>query len=1046
MSASSCNWCQSSNVPLWLCLYRGCLKIGCGEDAANHANIHNSHLSSHCIFINLSSLKVWCYMCEMEVTKWVLCKLDMSPSLQAHYGGQISPLGIAVARPVTPNDSSSGDDEENRYLQEEDQKPKGLVGLRNLGLTCYMNAAIQALSNSVPLCQFFKDCPSFLNCERKQQGIVRPFHKLLFEMWHQKRPAFVAPSLLYHSFRNLYPMFRLYTQQDSQEFLRYFMDQLHEELRKPCFPLADNDWDDEDKDDDDDNEFSSMENLSDRNEEMEEISHSDNEDYETCDSGLSEKTCDSENSNSSSNTIHHKAKRKKKHHKFSFDNKWIHYGVGSADHDPSEFSDAMSDTLLLESKANKRHIENPSSNSSTLKPGYSTTTSGLGSSKPSMSSISSCMGKPPGLHHINKPRLSNASKLSTKSIQRKKKQVRYRSIISDSFDGVLVSSVQCLTCNTTSSRKETFQDLSLPIPSSDQLNLLHQHTPQQQKPHGTISTTQNSSFNIYLSKNTCDVTSEGWMWLWIWSIWGWVRSWLWGPSVSLFNCLAAFFSADELKGDNMYSCEKCGKLRNGVKYSKVIELPEILIIHLKRFRHEYMYSSKISQYVAFPVQGLDLSPFLHKDCTSEVRSYDLYAVICHHGAVGSGHYTAYAQNASNNRWYEFDDQCVTEVNLETVANCEAYVLFYKKVSPEMTSRRQRTVELLQVSSHEPSLMQFFVSKQWINKFNTFSEPGPIDNSDFLCPHGGVQPSKASYVGDLVMVFNQGVWEYLHQVFGGGPACTSLYECITCREEQEALLHRQKLEHETFIQLHGLFREEEHPSIVYAISMRWFRTWETFVLGKQQLSEPPGPIDNTVICINRQGQLLLKPGSDYAPISKEMWNFFHDIYGGGPELFVRYGVPQSPVPQHHGRQDETYEPQVHVTEERESNERKKTEMLMSLRSKSLSSDDLPFSVSLSQRSQREFSRQRTLSASEVNPTFPDYSGSTSSEDDVPNESSKKNVIKWEEVDDKDDLPIEREVAYITRDRTTTTSHLYAGQEAHQVISRPHTRSYARSFNY
>lgn len=28
-------------------------------------------------------------------------------------------------------------------------------------------------------------------------------------------------------------MFRGYTQQDSQEFLRYFMDQLHEELREP---------------------------------------------------------------------------------------------------------------------------------------------------------------------------------------------------------------------------------------------------------------------------------------------------------------------------------------------------------------------------------------------------------------------------------------------------------------------------------------------------------------------------------------------------------------------------------------------------------------------------------------------------------------------------------------------------------------------------------------------------------------------------------------------------------------------------------------------
>ena len=32
-------------------------------------------------------------------------------------------------------------------------------------------------------------------------------------------------------------MFRPYTQQDSQEFLRYFMDQLHEELRQPHHPL-----------------------------------------------------------------------------------------------------------------------------------------------------------------------------------------------------------------------------------------------------------------------------------------------------------------------------------------------------------------------------------------------------------------------------------------------------------------------------------------------------------------------------------------------------------------------------------------------------------------------------------------------------------------------------------------------------------------------------------------------------------------------------------------------------------------------------------------
>jgi ubiquitin C-terminal hydrolase len=104
---------------------------------------------------------------------------------------------------------------------------------------------------------------------------------------------------------------------------------------------------------------------------------------------------------------------------------------------------------------------------------------------------------------------------------------------------------------------------------------------------------------MQLTKN--NVTGiYSWIWEWI----DWVMAWVLGPSVSLQDCLSAFFSADELKGDNMYSCDKCCKLRNGVKYSKVLELPEILSIHLKRFRHELMYSSKISSHVSFPLEGM----------------------------------------------------------------------------------------------------------------------------------------------------------------------------------------------------------------------------------------------------------------------------------------------------------------------------------------------------------------------------------------------------------------------------------------------------------
>lgn len=52
----------------------------------------------------------------------------------------------------------------------------------------------------------------------------------------------------------------------------------------------------------------------------------------------------------------------------------------------------------------------------------------------------------------------------------------HRSIISDVFDGKLLSSVQCLTCDRVSTREETFQDLSLPIPGKDHLSVLQQQS------------------------------------------------------------------------------------------------------------------------------------------------------------------------------------------------------------------------------------------------------------------------------------------------------------------------------------------------------------------------------------------------------------------------------------------------------------------------------------------------------------------------------------------------------------------------------------------
>ncbi len=122
--------------------------------------------------------------------------------------------------------------------------------------------------------------------------------------------------------------------------------------------------------------------------------------------------------------------------------------------------------------------------------------------------------------------------------------------------------------------------------------------------------------------------------------------------------------------------------------------------------------------------------------------------------------------------------------------------------------------------------------------------GPIDNSDFLCRHGGVLPTRSKNVFDLCVAFPQNAWDLLHSTFGGGPACTRLYECSHCRDELDRLNRQKEFELEEFKQLHAEFQESETPTLVMnCLSSSWFKQWENFVLGRQR--DPPGPIDNKV---------------------------------------------------------------------------------------------------------------------------------------------------------------------------------------------------------
>lgn len=867
----SCESCGFGGPNLWLCLQSDCLYVGCGESKTDHSSFHAQD-TRHQLTLNLTTQRIWCYGCECEVH----VESNHPPFV-------LRPTHVSSGAATIESDrdrhvKSQLYDDSDSDLDDRSERPRGLAGLCNIGNTCYMNGAIQALSNCPPLTRFFIDCPGYILAEKK---LARSYMKLMHEMWHKRRPNYVVPSGVANAVRQVHPMFRGYLQHDSQEFLRCVMDHLHEELKQPQW--AGSDAQASGESDSSDEEVSS---LAAALLPSSEPTHFSDTDYETCDSGLS-----SEHSSvalggpgNGDGVIGMAVTENCNEQDLESINPPLPDDQEPENRDEEKVSvKSRKDTANLASQ--QLHVHDappvvsvqscPELSISSLEMDAAELEAAVAKRGKTLKKISTS-----SLKDLSETSDSRSIKVKSSPMtvatrpENKRAQVVYSSIISDTFDGEILSSVQCMTCHRISCTNETFQDLSLPIPNKDHLAIIR----------SSPSLAAGCPVPLSLQKAACaDLQTKpiGWF-AWMYGLFRQLPSWLWGPVIRLQDCLAAFFSADDLKGENMYSCEKCKKLRNGVKYSKVLKLPEVLCIHLKRFRHEYMYSSKIGSFVAFPMEGLDMRNYLHKDCKDQVTVYNLVAVICHHGTAGGGHYTTYALNHRNQTWYEFDDQTVTEVDIQQVENCEAYVLFYRKMDEDMIPLRQKANQITEMD--DAGFVRFYISRQWVNKFNTFAEPGPINNYDFLCRHGDVQPKKWPNVSELAMEVPQVLWEFLHERFGGGPAANHLSQCQPCLQEFERLRRRQQYEMETFLQLHEEFQSNGTCAAIYALNMAWFREWENFVRAKTD--NPPGPIDNSKISVVKSGIPVLLMNSDHGQMSEDIWNFFHGVYGGGPELLLK----------------------------------------------------------------------------------------------------------------------------------------------------------------
>lgn len=109
-------------------------------------------------------------------------------------------------------------------------------GLKNLGNTCYMNSTMQCLSATVPFSRFFTDgrykhAINYMNPLGTKGKLTEAFASILHEMWHQETPI-ITPFTFRRQICAYAQQFSGSEQHDSQEFLNFLLDGLHEDLNR----------------------------------------------------------------------------------------------------------------------------------------------------------------------------------------------------------------------------------------------------------------------------------------------------------------------------------------------------------------------------------------------------------------------------------------------------------------------------------------------------------------------------------------------------------------------------------------------------------------------------------------------------------------------------------------------------------------------------------------------------------------------------------------------------------------------------------------------
>lgn len=203
-------------------------------------------------------------------------------------------------------------------------------------------------------------------------------------------------------------------------------------------------------------------------------------------------------------------------------------------------------------------------------------------------------------------------------------------IINKICGGKYKQMISCTQCYHIEVSRSKFLEITLPIPSDEDINRYAQKNQYGQYGNNYA----NNNMGIYNSHR-----------------------------INMEHCFIKFGEREMLFGSNKWFCPKCKKKVEAVKKMEIDEVPDLTILTFARFQGNAKNNIPISIYENINLEG---------------RRLGLIATVNHSGSVDGGHYTAKIKR--NNNWYVANDSAVYPTTINNViSDSSIYLAFYQAI-------------------------------------------------------------------------------------------------------------------------------------------------------------------------------------------------------------------------------------------------------------------------------------------------------------------------------------------------------------------------------